>query len=59
MDVAEPAVEKDERKPKKRTIKQFKEEKERERQSVNSLRPQFLGRATALLFFLDRETKIP
>jgi hypothetical protein len=51
MDVAEPAVEKDERKPKKRTIKQFKEEKERERQSVNSLRPQFLGRATALLFF--------
>lgn len=41
MDVAEPAVEKDERKPKKRTIKQFKEEKERERQNVN-IRPQFL-----------------
>lgn len=41
MDVAEPVVEKDERKPKKRTIKQFKEEKERERQNVN-IRPQFL-----------------
>lgn len=41
MDNAEPVVEKDERKPKKRTIKQFKEEKERERQNVN-IRPQFL-----------------
>ena len=58
MDVAEPAVEKDERKPKKRTIKQFKEEKERERQNVN-IRPQFLGRATALLLYLGRETKNP
>jgi len=44
MAIAEPIVEKDERKPKKRTIKQFKEEKERERQSVN-IRPQFLAAA--------------
>ena len=40
------------RKPKKRTIKAFREEKERERNQSVNIRPQFIGRADSATSFI-------